>query len=170
MMKRSWDSPTMRFASARYVSRQRILEVTFENGDHFLVATESLLPGASNGPPPAASPDWTGLRVGETGDVLEVPAADAFLEVPWDRIRALVDPNFRAHLRAHARERVRRLGELIRAFRREAGLSRAALAKKVGLSPQVLAELEQGRREPRSEFLQPIALALGKRLRDFVAD
>jgi hypothetical protein len=43
-MQKEWDRSAMRFASARYVDRQWMLDVTFENGDHFLVAAESVLP------------------------------------------------------------------------------------------------------------------------------
>ena len=42
-MKKHWDRAAMRLASARYLDRQGMLDVTFENGDHFLVAEESVL-------------------------------------------------------------------------------------------------------------------------------
>jgi hypothetical protein len=70
-MKKKWDRAAMRFASARYVVRQSMLDVTFENGDHFLVAAEVVAPlescttlkhpgfreGSRNGT--LAAPDWT---------------------------------------------------------------------------------------------------------------
>jgi len=43
-MTKNWDRAAMRFASARYVHRQGMLGVMFEKGDHFLIATESVLP------------------------------------------------------------------------------------------------------------------------------
>jgi hypothetical protein len=43
-MAMNWDRATMRFTSARYSDRQGMLDITFENGDHFLVAVESVLP------------------------------------------------------------------------------------------------------------------------------
>ena len=49
-MKKNWDRSAMRFASAKYVDRQGMLDVTFENGDHFLVATESVVPAESYAP------------------------------------------------------------------------------------------------------------------------
>src|SRR5437867_2158349 len=103
-MEKNWDRAAMRFASARYVSRQGMLDVTFENGDHFLVAAESILPVADSAPiwhsdsrstsrtGPFAPPDWAKMRIGETGDVLEVPASSAVIEIPWDRIRSVADP------------------------------------------------------------------------------
>src|SRR6266478_6430386 len=130
-MAKNWDRATMRFASATYSDRQGMLDVTFENGDHFLVAVEAVLPWLSDthigraGGRVAGSaatltpPDWAKMRIGETGDVLEVPAGDTVIEVPWDRIRSIADPDFRAHLADHAEERARRIGERIRAMRLE---------------------------------------------------
>ena len=71
-MSKNWDRAAMRFAAAKYVPRQGILDVTFENGDQFLVAVESVLSTARNGTPL----EWANLRIGATGDVLEVPALD----------------------------------------------------------------------------------------------
>ena len=181
-MKKNWDRAAMRFASARYESRQEMLDATFENGDHFLVAVESVLPAASRAPfgssgaratgaaaaiPP---PDWGKLRIGETGDVLEVPAGGDVLEIPWDRIRSVADPEFRAHLADHAIERARRLGGRIRAMRLEARLTPAALAEKVGVRREMIADLEAGKIEPRSDLIEQIVVALGRRLRDFAEE
>ena len=58
-MKKQWDRSAMRFASAKYVQRQGMLDVAFENGDHFLLAVESVLSRATNGAPV----DWTILSI-----------------------------------------------------------------------------------------------------------
>jgi len=168
-MNKNWDRAAMRFASIRHVDRQGMLDVTFENGDHFLVATESVLPVARRAAP-LPPPDWAGMRIGETGDVIEVPAGDSVVEVPWDRIRATADPEFRAHLADRAVERARRLGGRIRAMRLEAGLTPVALAAKVGVSREVLANLEAGKTEPQTDLIADIAIALGRRLRDFAEE
>src|SRR5438132_12858265 len=96
-----------------------------------------------------APPDWPKMRIGETGDVLEVPAGDADIEIPWDRIRSLADPEFRAHLADQAEERTRRIGKRVRALRLAAGLTPAALAEKVGVRQEVVANLENGKIEPQ---------------------
>ena len=177
-MKKNWDRTAMRFASVRYMDRQGMLDATFENGDHFLVAVESILPAASraalvpsdagrNGAATITPPEWGKMRIGETGDVLEVPAGDAVMEVPWDRIRSVADPAFRAHLADHAVERARRIGEQIRTMRLEAGLTPAVLAERVGVSWQIVANLEAGKIEPGSDLIERVAIALGRRLRDF---
>src|SRR5207244_3135467 len=56
----------------------------------------------------------------------------------------------------------------IRAMRLEAGLTPVALAEKVGVSGEVIANLEAGKIEPQSDLIEHIAIVLGRRLRDFV--
>ena len=73
------------------------------------------------------------MRIGETRDVLEVPNGDVVIEIPWDRIRSLADPEFRPYLADHAAERARRIGKRIGAMRRQVGISRVVLADKVGV-------------------------------------
>jgi DNA-binding XRE family transcriptional regulator len=102
--------------------------------------------------------------------VLEVPAADTVIEIPWDRIRSLADPDFRAHLAERAVERARRIGARIRALRREAGLTRVALAEKAGLPRGAVADLEAGKIDPSTDLIEPLASALGRRLRDFAEE
>ncbi|HBI46059.1 MAG TPA: hypothetical protein DDY78_24865 [Planctomycetales bacterium] len=92
------------------------------------------------------------------------------MEVPWDRIRSVADPEFRAHLADHAVERARRIGGRIRAMRLEVGLTPAALAERVGVSRQVVANLEAGKIEPGSDLIEQVAVALGKRLWDFAEE
>ena len=181
-MKKNWDRAAMRFVSAKYVHRKGKLDVTFENGDRFLVAAESILPVASNSQPrrpgsrgasqaaTLAPPDWAKLRIGETGDVLEVPINGEVVEIPWDRIRSVADSEFRAHLADHAADRARRIGERVRAMRLEAGLTRVALAAKVGVRREVVANLESGKIEPETEMIEQIAVALGRGMRDFAAE
>jgi len=175
-VKKALDRAAMRFASASHVDRQSVLDVTFENGDHFLVAVESIClrretqagvlvsvhPMASR---PRSSPYWSQMRIGETGDVLEVPTADSIIEIPWDRIRSIVDPEFRAHLADQAQQRAQRIGGRIRALRLEAGVTPAALAAKVGVSRQVLANVEAGKIEPPIDLIERLTLALGRQLR-----
>src|SRR5437660_7830137 len=101
------------------------------------------------------------MRIGETGDVLEVPAGSTVIEIPWDRIRSIADPEFRAHLADRVAERARRVGGRIQAMRREARLTRVALAEKVGVPRGVVADLEAGKIEPSIDLIEHIAVALG---------
>jgi DNA-binding XRE family transcriptional regulator len=113
---------------------------------------------------------WGRMRIGDTRDVLEIPADDTVIEIPWDRIRTIADADFRAHLAERAHERARRNGGRIRAMRLETGLTPAAIAEKVGVSQDVIANLEAGAIEPQTDLIQHIAGVLGRRLRDFVEE
>jgi DNA-binding XRE family transcriptional regulator len=161
-MKKSWDRSAMRFSAAAYLGRQRMLDVTFQNGDRFVVAIESVLSKHRNGTPI----QWSKLRIGETGDTLEVPARDTVVEIPWDRIRSLADPDFRAHLADRSAERARHLGARMRKLRLDACLTRAQLAATLGIPQKSLASFESGKIAPPSDLLQNLALALGKQLCD----
>jgi DNA-binding XRE family transcriptional regulator len=176
-VKKNWNRAAMRIASAGYLSRQRMLAVSFENGDHFLVASETILPLSSNGHSKrsgssglAISADWSKMRIGETHDLLEVPVGGDLMEIPWDRIRSVADPDFRAHLADRAADRACRIGGRLRAMRLEANLTRAALAEKAGVTREMLADLELGKIEPQTALIENIALALGKCLKDFAED
>lgn len=155
-----------------------MLDVTFEDGSRFVVATDSVLapvkglPATGTGVPipgRGLSPNWERVRIAETGDGFEIPADDGIVEVPWDRIRSIADPDYRAYLARQAAERARRLGVRIRALRLEVGLTPAALARKVGVPREVITNLEAGQVEPEIELIEHVAIALGKRLKDFSA-
>src|SRR5438046_1522808 len=100
-MAQSSDRAAMRLTSAMYLDREGMLDVTFENGDHFLVAVESVLPWVSGAPFGRTSARvaesagtltpmaWGKMRIGETGDLLEIAADGTIIEIPWDRIRAI---------------------------------------------------------------------------------
>ena len=53
------------------------------------------------------------------------------------------------------------LGPRIAALRREAGLSQAELAARLGVSPSAMGMYEQGRREPSAQLLVALARELG---------
>jgi len=173
-MTKKWTRSAMRFASARFVRRGGMLDVSFENGDHFVLAADSALTlprmsprSGTNGSVSSARPDWTKLRIGETGDVLELFARGGVIEIPWDRIRSIADAEYRSFLRDQAVQRARRIGRRIRELRLQAGLTRIALATRVGVARTVIAQLETGAFDPPTDLLQSIAPALGRPLRDF---
>ena len=86
------------------------------------------------------------------------------------RIRSVADPDFRAHLTDRAAERARCIGARIRTMRLETGLTRAAVADNVGVTREMLADLEAGQIEPQTSLIEKIAIALGKRLHDFAEE
>lgn len=162
-MKNKWDRSAMRFASVAYLARQAMVAVTFENGDRFVVGIDSLLSNKANGD----IIDWKKMRIGETGDVLEAPTRGDVIEIPWDRIRSIADPEYQAHLTDISRQVARELGKRIRSMRLESKLTRSSLAEKVGATAEMIVQLEAGNIEPRTDLLRRVASALGKRMKDF---
>lgn len=62
--------------------------------------------------------------------------------------------------------RLLEIGLRVRALRESAGLTQAALAKKMGVSQQVISRIESGNAEnPTYGTLERIALAMGHKLR-----
>lgn len=153
----------MRIARAKYMPRQAMIEVAFENGDQFVVAVESLLSSQKNG----VVINWNKLRISETKDVLEAPTRSGKVEIPWDRIRSIVDPAYRAHIADLAADRAQEIGKRIRAMRLELKLTRGDLADKIGATKDVIANLESGKLNPPLDLLERIGKSFGKPLRDF---
>jgi DNA-binding XRE family transcriptional regulator len=55
-------------------------------------------------------------------------------------------------------------------MRLEAGMTPAALAERVGVAREVIADLEAGKIEPQTDLTEYIAGILGRRLRDFAEE
>ena len=96
-----------------------------------------------------------------------MPERETVLEIPWDRIRSIADPDFRAHLADLTAERARCIGGRIRTMRLEANLTRLQLAAKIGVPQGTVARLEAGKLEPTIDVIDRLAVALGRRLQDF---
>ena len=79
--------------------------------------------------------------------------------------KQLEDPGFRHHF--EQRRQVHEVAIVVKSMREQAGLTRAQLAKMVGVSQPVIARMERGldQRTPRWETLRKIGLALGKQLK-----
>lgn len=73
--------------------------------------------------------------------------------------RAVVEPLWR-HV----------LGDRLRRIRREQALTLEETARRAGVSPQYLSEVERGLKEPSSEMVAAISGALGLSLVDLVLD
>jgi DNA-binding XRE family transcriptional regulator len=170
---------SMRFASVRYLQRRKMLDLTFENGDHYVIPTESVLPATNhvqirpngkrdlNHTAGHKPPDWSKMRISEMGDVLEVPAVGSVIEIPWDHIRRIADAKFGAQWADKAARWRSAIGKRLRTMRLEAGLTRPALASKLGVPRETVADVESGKTSPPTELIEQIAAALGNRLADF---
>jgi transcriptional regulator with XRE-family HTH domain len=77
-----------------------------------------------------------------------------------------------ALLKAVARQRqnLKILGDTIRNYRAQAGLSQESLAEKADLHPVYVGKIERGEQWVSLHALLRIAKALGVRMRDLVAD
>ena len=64
----------------------------------------------------------------------------------------------------------RMLGEQIRAYRKQAGLSQEKLAEKADLDPTYVSDVERGEENISVDALVRIATALSVRLRDLVVE
>lgn len=64
---------------------------------------------------------------------------------------------------------VEKIGQIIRNLREAKGLSRKDLAQKCGLSPRILARIEDGGRRTKLNELQAIATALNRKASEFFA-
>jgi transcriptional regulator with XRE-family HTH domain len=64
----------------------------------------------------------------------------------------------------------RKLGDGIRKYRKEAGLTQEKLAEKVDLNPVYMGQIERGYKVPTVDVLLRVARAVGVRLRDIVEE
>jgi transcriptional regulator with XRE-family HTH domain len=79
--------------------------------------------------------------------------------------RQMKDPDFRYHY--EQRKLVHEVAVAVRAMRKQAGLTQAQLASKVGVSQPMIAKIEKGieQRTPHFDMLGKICVALGKQIR-----
>lgn len=91
-------------------------------------------------------------------------------ELPWDYVRAFVDPEYQAHAQEEGRRGKRLLGERLKRLREEARLSQEALAARSGISRVTIARLEAGEQDPHYETLLALARGLGLPLERLLVD
>ena len=91
-------------------------------------------------------------------------------ELPWDYVRAFVDPEYRARAQEEGRRGRQLLGERLKRLRGEAGLSQEALAAKSGISRVTITRLEAGEQDPHYETLLALAQGLGLPLERLLVD
>jgi transcriptional regulator with XRE-family HTH domain len=78
------------------------------------------------------------------------------------------DRGIRARATRAVEEPRTRLGETLRAARRDAGLTQAALAAQAGLTQQYVARIEAGQINPTLVTIAAIARALGTNMSDLL--
>lgn len=161
---KKWNRASMQFATCRYLAAQGVVAVSFRNGDRFEVPVEMLLREH------ARDARWDRLRIGETGDFLEVPVEGNFTEIPWDRVRCVADAAFRRHMANQAAKSARRVAQRLAELRRESGLTQEAVATAAGLARVTVSRLENGALQPTYETLTRVLAAMGRRVEDLATD
>lgn len=102
------------------------------------------------------------IRVGDTPDTLQmVDAKGGLFDMDTAALRAMVDSRVaKAHV-AVAEAALANLGERLRARREQAGVTQTDLARRSGLTQEMISNLERGQHEPRIATLQKFADGLG---------
>lgn len=152
-----WDTRPYRWIASAKLDGPT-LRVGFENGDRVQVDVGRLLP--------------RGADVSRASDLtfsehdVSIPSSAGAIDVSWVSIRLLTDAAFDAHWAAMAAEEARIIGQRIAGFRRERGLSRAALARRADLSVERLSEIEDGSARASFSTLERVLAPLGRNLDD----
>lgn len=103
--------------------------------------------------------------------VLEILLEDERVEeLPWDYVRAWVDPGYRARAEEEGRRGRRLLGERLKRLRNQKGLSQEELAARSKVSRVTIARLEAGEQDPQYETLQALSRGLGVPLERLLVD
>jgi len=157
---REWPRTAMRFAKCRYLPQREVLAVSFRNGDAFQIPVETLLRTS------AADADWNRIKIGETGDFLELPTSHGLTEIPWDRVRCVADPEYRRHLAEQAAASARRVGSRLQSLRRASGLTQEAVAQSAGVDRVTISRIENGHLQATYETLARIVATLGRTMQD----
>lgn len=91
-----------------------------------------------------------------------VQGQDEPLELPWDFVRAYVDPQWTQREQEHEAAYRQRLGATMRAKREQRGWTRETLADRAGVGVATLERIENGREHSSTmETIKKIAKALG---------
>jgi DNA-binding XRE family transcriptional regulator len=154
----------MRFAKCRYLPQREVLAVSFRNGDAFQIPVETLLRTS------AADADWNRIKIGETGDFLELPTSHGLTEIPWDRVRCVADPEYRRHLAERAAASARRVGSRLQSLRRASGLTQEAVAQSAGVDRVTISRIENGHLQATYETLARIVATLGRTMQDLAVE
>jgi ribosome-binding protein aMBF1 (putative translation factor) len=110
-----------------------LVEVMFGNGD--IVRFDPARLGVTG--------EYT-VYIAKTGRAVSIRTQDGWREIDAMVVRANADPAFAQQLRERDRECARRIGRRLRALRENRGISRNAVAGKVGMSSRQLGKLERG--------------------------
>jgi len=102
------------------------------------------------------------IRIGEHPETLEVlDARGGVFQIDSAAIRALFDPALSKKLYAASEATALSLGEKLRIRRESLGLTQDDLARRSGLTQEMISNLERGKHQPRFDTLEEYANGLG---------
>lgn len=102
------------------------------------------------------------IRVGEHPETLEVlDARGGVFQIDSAAIRALLDTALRRNQYAASEATAMSLGETLRARRESQGMTQDDLARRSGLTQEMISNLERGKHQPRFDTLEKYASGLG---------
>lgn len=105
------------------------------------------------------------FQLASDGSYLHWPTADVHLDL--DALRYVVDPGARDEADAHRLLHDKRLGQALKALRRERGLAQGDVR---GVSARHLRRIEDGESRPRLATLRRLAEVHGSSLHDYLAE
>jgi DNA-binding transcriptional regulator YiaG len=142
-----WDESDHEAIASAVIREDGVLSISFANGDQVTLASRRVLP-------PDIEADWSQITIEEHGFHIQmptrtvpawypVPVGDPF-EIPWDVIRRITDPEYRAYEVACCTEGAPLTGARVRALRQALGLSAGELARRASISRPRLRRIEAG--------------------------
>lgn len=132
--------------------------VSFENGDVIEVPKRTLIPfGFSD-------IEWNKLSF--TPFEINIPASPHSLEIPWDKLRVIMDKEFGKYLAEKSEEQSKLIGVKVKRLREKKEISSKELAERAGITPQTISRIEQGHTDVGFATLRKILAAMGYSLKD----
>ncbi len=153
-MAKKFSGDYMTVASVFADSNLRKFLVTFKNGDEAHVKFSSVLPKGMKYWHFTAMP-------GEHGNSIYIPGNGFAIEIPWNVIRTLTDPDFAKVMVDAAAKQALEIGARLRHLRNECGLTQRHVAGLAGIEPANLSRIENGRLRLNTSTLWKILAAMG---------
>ncbi|MES1181544.1 MAG: helix-turn-helix transcriptional regulator, partial [Flavobacterium sp.] len=159
-IKNPWEDPTYQKISKAQLSED-YFNVQFENGDKVKVSIESVLPFHQG------EVDKSNFYFNSYELVL--PSGNNSIEIPWDKIRVLTDPDFGKFLADKAEEQAKLIGKKLKKLREKNGMKSNDLAERAGITPQTISRIENGHTDIGFSTLRKILASMGYSLKDLAS-
>lgn len=164
-MKQRFDGKYLKIVDVKRVGRQ--IRVSFENGDVVWVSTKNIKMGLGG----YKNIDWGAPFIDINGSYISFYAHPEDFIVSAYTIRRLTDPKLERYVVRMAKKQDRYIGKRLKALRVKRHLGLAEAARKAGLKPDALHDIEKGKRSinaHHSSIFKRILGAMNCSLADFV--